>query len=277
MDDRLNSVEMENAFDPEFTLAEIVEMENLYKEMGGKSLNQQFYQELATKFSTSVHRCGKSSIGCEQVQSWFGDLEKELEAKVSSFRRKVEKSVGPTKLAMNKSEVQKPSFVKSEEIDASMPAEVPNFADENSQKPKGVSVAELSELVFEARSSKDLAWYDVASFLNYRVTSTGELEVRVRYVGYDKDQDEWLNVKRSVRERSIPLEPSECDRVKVGDLVLCFRENEDDAVYCDARVVDIQRIAHDSDCCCCIFLVRYDQDFFEDQVQLKKLCCRPAT
>lgn len=48
-------------------------------------------------------------------------------------------------------------------------------------------------------------------------------EVRVRYAGYDRDEDEWVNVKRAVRERSIPLEHSECDRVKVGDLVLCFR------------------------------------------------------
>ena len=32
-----------------------------------------------------------------------------------------------------------------------------------------------------------------------------------------------MNVKRAVRERSIPLEPSECPRVKVGDLVLCFQ------------------------------------------------------
>ena len=32
-----------------------------------------------------------------------------------------------------------------------------------------------------------------------------------------------MNVKRGVRERSIPLEHSECHKVKVGDLVLCFQ------------------------------------------------------
>ena len=48
-------------------------------------------------------------------------------------------------------------------------------------------------------------------------------EVRVRFSGFSYDQDEWVNVKRGVRERSIPLEPSECHRVEVGDLVLCFR------------------------------------------------------
>ena len=32
-----------------------------------------------------------------------------------------------------------------------------------------------------------------------------------------------MNVKRGVRERSIPLEHSECHKVKLGDLVLCFQ------------------------------------------------------
>lgn len=48
-------------------------------------------------------------------------------------------------------------------------------------------------------------------------------EVRVRFAGFRNVEDEWVNVKRGVRERSIPLEPSECQRVKVGDLVLCYR------------------------------------------------------
>lgn len=95
--------------------------------------------------------------------------------------------------------------------------------------------------------------YDVASFLNYRVLCSGELvrvfytyyifiggyvntqaaedfeswfaiqEVRVRFAGFRNTDDEWVNVRRAVRERSIPLEPSECQRVKVGDLVLCFQ------------------------------------------------------
>ncbi|KAL3511747.1 hypothetical protein ACH5RR_024464 [Cinchona calisaya] len=268
---------MENDFEPEFTLAEIVEMDRLYKGMGEKSLNQQFYQELATKFSNSVHRFGKSSIKWEQVQSWFQDLHKELETKVSSFRRKVEKSIVPRIMTMKKTAVGSSSVVKRDESDLLWPAKISKQAVQNSRKPKGASVAELSELVFEAKSSKDFAWYDVASFLNYRVTYSGELEVRVRFAGFDKDQDEWVNVQRGVRERSIPLEPSECERVKIGDLVLCFRENEDHAIYCDARVIDIQRTSHDSEDCNCIFVVRYDQDFVEDQVQLNRLCCRPVS
>lgn len=41
------------------------------------------------------------------------------------------------------------------------------------------------------------------------------------------------------------------------------QEHEDHAVYRDARIVDIQRRSHDSENCSCIFVVRFDHDFFE--------------
>lgn len=48
-------------------------------------------------------------------------------------------------------------------------------------------------------------------------------EVRVRFVGFGADEDEWVNVKNAVRERSVPLEPSDCHKLKVGGHVLCFQ------------------------------------------------------
>lgn len=45
----------------------------------------------------------------------------------------------------------------------------------------------------------------------------------MRYSGFGREDDEWVNVTRAVRERSIPLEASECHKVKVGDLVLSFQ------------------------------------------------------
>lgn len=48
-------------------------------------------------------------------------------------------------------------------------------------------------------------------------------EVRVRFAGFGNEEDEWVNVKRGVRERSVPLEPSECVKLSVGDPVMCFR------------------------------------------------------
>ncbi|KZV14489.1 hypothetical protein F511_42784 [Dorcoceras hygrometricum] len=67
--------------DFEFTFSEIIEMENLFKEMGDKFISKSFCQDLATKFSRSVHRSGKSSVKWEQVESWFEDKQSTLAAK----------------------------------------------------------------------------------------------------------------------------------------------------------------------------------------------------
>lgn len=48
-------------------------------------------------------------------------------------------------------------------------------------------------------------------------------EVLVRFVSLGSEEDEWVNIRKAVRERSVTLEHSECNKVKVGDLVLCFQ------------------------------------------------------
>ena len=112
----------------------------------------------------------------------------------------------------------------------------------------------------------------------------------MRFAGFGNSHDEWVNVREGVRERSIPLEASECHKVKVGDLVLCYQvpfwlslsplflfslschlhviftfmnavqERPDYAVYTDAHVLEIQRRLHDIKGCRCIFVVRFDED-----------------
>ncbi|CAN0878165.1 Protein SAWADEE HOMEODOMAIN HOMOLOG 1 [Linum grandiflorum] len=71
-------------------------------------------------------------------------------------------------------------------------------------------------------------------------------EVKVRFAGFDYSHDEWVNLKAGVRDRSIPLEASECHKVSVGDLVLCYR-------------------------------VRYDHDDAQEKVGLDWICCRPGS
>ncbi|XP_059640965.1 protein SAWADEE HOMEODOMAIN HOMOLOG 1 [Cornus florida] len=250
MDVGFESMEMNDDL-PEFTLAEIMELDSFFKEVGEESLNQEFCQKLATNFSCSRHRTGKPAIQWEQVQSWFQEKQ-ELKAKATSSRFAPVEFVIP--------------------LCAIMTINAP----ESSQKTKAERIAELSELVFEAKSSKDSAWYDVASFLNYRILCTGELEVRVRFAGFKNVEDEWVNVKTAVRERSIPLEPSECHKVKVGDLVLCYRENDDHALYGDAYVMGIQRRVHGLEGCRCIFLVRFEYDDVQEEVSLTRICARPT-
>ncbi|ESR40127.1 protein SAWADEE HOMEODOMAIN-like protein 1 [Citrus sinensis] len=237
---------------PDFTLAEIKEMESMYKEIGEASLTQEYCKALATSFSFSASRAARPAITWLQVQSWFRDKQKKSQAKSKSSSKDL-------KLFID---------LCGESISSNEP--------EMSDKPIGSRISELKELAFEARSSKDDAWYDVASFLTYRVTCAGELEVRVRFSGFNNTEDEWVNVKTAVRQRSIPLEQSECVKVNVGDLVLCYQEREDQAVYCDAHVLDIQRRVHDTEGCQCIFVVRYDHDFSEEQVKVERLCCRPT-
>ncbi|KEH36079.1 putative Chromo domain, SAWADEE domain-containing protein [Medicago truncatula] len=145
------------------------------------------------------------------------------------------------------------------------------------QCTEGENTRDSSELEFEARSSKDQAWYDVETFLAHRFLSTGEPEVRVRFVGFGAEEDEWVNIKNSVRERSVPFENTECSNLKVGDYVLCFQERRDQAIYYDAHIVEIQRRMHDIRGCRCHILIRYDHDNNEERVRLRRLCHRPRS
>ncbi|KMT01200.1 hypothetical protein BVRB_9g212190 [Beta vulgaris subsp. vulgaris] len=220
-----------------FSESEIAEMENLFRQVGKEALTQEFCKDLAISFSSSTCRIGKPDISWEQVDSWFQDKQKDsLAFPNASISRKVP---------------------------------------ETSIVYKGGTATEIAELAFEANSSRDNAWYDVGTFLSYRVLSTGELEARVRFAGFGISHDEWVNVKNRIRERSIPLEPSECHKIKVGDLVLCYQERLDYAVYVDAHVMEIQRRLHDIKGCRCIFVVRFDDDKTEEKIQLNKICCRP--
>ncbi|XP_021891935.1 protein SAWADEE HOMEODOMAIN HOMOLOG 1-like isoform X4 [Carica papaya] len=58
---------------PEFTLAEILEMESMFKEIAEESLNREVCQGLATSFNCSPNRIGKSAILWQQVHAWFMD------------------------------------------------------------------------------------------------------------------------------------------------------------------------------------------------------------
>ncbi|KAK4269323.1 hypothetical protein QN277_022494 [Acacia crassicarpa] len=249
----------------EFFLAEIVQLENIYKDMGEKSVSLEFCQGLAKSFSSSWIRDGKDPITWEQVQDWFKNKQMKSEAQeVPSSPANSSKVVGSSDASTITDEFETCPNPKGSGCGACF-------------GPKYEKVPDISELAFEARSAKDEAWYDVESFISYRVvSSTGELEVRVRYAGFSKSQDEWVNVKEDVRERSIPLIPTECDKVKEGDLMLCFQERDDYDLYCDARVVKIQRRLHDETECRCIFLVKYRHDDTQEVVPWNRLCRRPT-
>ncbi|KAL4560005.1 hypothetical protein LXL04_032153 [Taraxacum kok-saghyz] len=251
----------------EFTLAEILEMENLYRKRGKELQQQQFCEELATKFSCSTNRHEKSMITWDQVQTWF--LDRQLFSAVKTKTTSVTDSYAVKKQSAfthsSPNALEKLVTLSKAWADADKPT-----------KPKAQRVAELSDLMFEALSAKDFAWYDVAAFTNFRVLYHGELEVRVRFSGFSHDQDEWVNVRKGLRERSIPLVPSECHKVKVGDLLLCYRANEDHALYSDAYLVRVERQLHDQESCTCAFVVRFEYDNAEVEVKCSEMCVRPS-
>ncbi|MCE5166633.1 hypothetical protein HAX54_022940, partial [Datura stramonium] len=85
-------------------------------------------------------------------------------------------------------------------------------------------------------------------------------EFLVRFVGFGSGEDEWVNIRKAVRERSIALEDSECNKVKVGDPILCFQEGKNQSKYLEAYVIEIQKKLHDIRGCRCLFVIRYTRD-----------------
>ncbi|XP_019438431.1 PREDICTED: protein SAWADEE HOMEODOMAIN HOMOLOG 1-like isoform X1 [Lupinus angustifolius] len=230
-----------------FTNAEIEKMEKLLMESRERSLDREFCQNLASRFNRSSGRAGKPLVKGTEIQSWFQTRLQDLPE-------------------VPNNESMSPKDVECKEGACSV---------EEDNDNEGAMIRDPSELEFEARSSKDGAWYDVEMFLAHRYLSTGEAEVRVRFVGFGAEEDEWVNIKKSVRERSIPFENSECSTLKVGDHVLCFQERRDQSIYYDAHIVEIQRRIHDIRGCRCLILIRYAHDNTEESVRLRRLCHRP--
>ncbi|KAI3706803.1 hypothetical protein L6452_24778 [Arctium lappa] len=247
MDHRLRSRGEKKVFSG-FTTAEMEKMERVLKESGECPLGPEVFKNMTKGFNRSAGRAGKPVLKWTEVQSWFLNRQQGLMSKDTLL-------TGTNKLPA----AQEACALKN--------------MNETSDMSKGEKVLDLSKLEFEAKSSDD-AWYDVETFITHRFLSSGEPEVLVRYIGFGTEEDEWVHVK-NVRLRSVPLEHSECNKIMIGDVVLCFQEKTDQARYYDAQVIDIQRKLHDIRGCRCIFFIRYEHDNSEESVRLKRLCCRP--
>ncbi|KAM0935747.1 putative transcription factor homeobox-WOX family [Dioscorea sansibarensis] len=237
-----------------FTPIEVSEMEKYLQESNNLLPAREIIMFLAEKFSASADRAGKVSVQPKQVWNWFQNRR---------YARKARSSRG-SEMTSNSAMPQDDS-VSTKNVAPLASA------------PSGKNSADESQVEFEAKSARDGAWYDVLAFVCYRKFEAGELEVRVRFLGMGEEEDEWVNVLESVRQRSVPCESAECAVVLPGDLILCFQEGKEQSLYFDAHVLDAQRRRHDSRGCRCRFLVRYDQDGSEEIVPLRKVCRRPET
>ncbi|RAL38002.1 unnamed protein product [Cuscuta campestris] len=238
-----------------FTEDEVRRMDSILQDSKANVLDQDFCKKLAKAFNRSKGRTRQPVVKWMEIQNWFKNrqkicLEKDTPADATKVLPDVPESHPPDK-EKETSNIQK--VLSSAE-----------------------KAPDLSELEFEARSSKDGAWYDIDSFISHRYLSSGDAEVLVRFIGFGEEEDEWVNIRRSVRERSIGLEHSECNKVMVGDSVLCFQEKKDLARYFEARVTEIQKRLHDIRGCRCLFVIQYAHDNTQETVRLKRLCFRPG-
>uniref|UniRef100_M8B9D9 Uncharacterized protein n=1 Tax=Aegilops tauschii TaxID=37682 RepID=M8B9D9_AEGTA len=251
-----------------FTHAEVAEMEEHLRHLNNAIPQRNVIQGLAEKFTASAARAGKIPVQYKQG-----------------------------KMLPTGAEEHHPASFRAQGSSSSYPG-----------SHSGKSPSDGGQAEFEAKSARDGAWYDVAAFLSHRLFETGDpksfaaelvsrleyglrrekqtvddltwlvkLEVKVRFSGFGPEEDEWINVRKCVRLRSLPCESAECVAVLPGDLILCFQEGKEQALYFDARVLDAQRRRHDVRGCRCRFLVRYDHDHSEEIVPLRKVCRRPET
>ncbi|KAM0945714.1 putative transcription factor homeobox-WOX family [Dioscorea sansibarensis] len=232
-----------------FIQSEVVEMEKCLQEANNLLPPREIICALAEKFSSSADRAGKIVVQPKQVWNWFQNRR---------YARRARSSKGPEKLIVSTMPRDDSLTFKNAAPSLSAPS-VKNSSDS-------------FQVEFEAKSARDGAWYDVSAFISHRAIEAGDPEVRVRFAGFGAEEDEWVDVVKCVRLRSLPCEASECAVVIPGDLILCFQ-----ALYFDAHVLDAQRRRHDSRGCRCRFLVRYDHDQSEEIVPLRKVCRRPET
>ncbi|GMY31929.1 protein SAWADEE HOMEODOMAIN HOMOLOG 2-like isoform X1 [Fagus crenata] len=245
-----------------FTQNEVAEMEAILQQHNNTMPSREVLVSLADKFSESPERKGKITVQMKQVWNWFQNRRYAIRAKLSK---------SPGKL--NVSPMPRDDSTPVRNVPQSIAAPIPAPSVSNA----GRGAPENSVMEFEAKSGRDGAWYDVTNFLSHRFLETGDPEVLVRFAGFGPEEDEWINVRKHVRPRSLPCESAECVAVLPGDLILCFQEGKEQALYFDAHVLDAQRRRHDVRGCRCRFLVRYDHDQSEEIVPLRKVCRRPET
>ncbi|XP_027354197.1 protein SAWADEE HOMEODOMAIN HOMOLOG 2-like [Abrus precatorius] len=251
-----------------FTQAEVGEMEGILQEHNNAMPARDVLAALADKFSASPDRKGKITVQMKQVWNWFQNKRYAIRAKSSKT---------PGKLNITPMPRDDANPVRSMPQGPQQPTAAPIPAASGSVPTTVKATPENSVMEFEAKSGRDGAWYDVASFISHRYLETSDPEVLIRFAGFGAEEDEWVNVRRNVRPRSLPCESSECVAVLPGDLILCFQEGKEQALYFDAHVLDAQRRRHDVRGCRCRFLVRYDHDQSEEIVPLRKVCRRPET
>ncbi|CAI0409046.1 unnamed protein product [Linum tenue] len=142
-----------------FTKAESEKMEKLLDD-SVQPLNTKFFKNLARGFNQSSGRAGKPVVKWTEVESWF---------------RKRQQGITPPLC----------SETGASKDGSMLPGPSPaNESNGTSKKDTG-NMQDRSTIQFEAKSSKDGAWYDVELFLCNRKLPSGDLERKDYAMYYD--------------------------------------------------------------------------------------------
>ncbi|KAM3245699.1 hypothetical protein ACQJBY_056816 [Aegilops geniculata] len=220
-----------------FTHAEVAKMEEVLREIDAMP-KRPVIQGLIDHFNASTDRSGNGKVPVQynQVRNWF-------------HNRRSAQSQRSRKMMLP------PVYEEHHPVAGSY---------------LGNISSDGGHVQFEAKSVRNGAWYDVAAFMSHRFIETRDPEVLVRFTWLGPEEDEWIDVCKGVRVRSL-----QCVAVLPGDLILCYKEGKEQARYFDAHVLQVQRRRHDVRGCRCRFLVCYDHDHSEEFVPLSKVCRRP--
>ncbi|XP_070012578.1 protein SAWADEE HOMEODOMAIN HOMOLOG 1-like isoform X1 [Nicotiana sylvestris] len=271
-----------------FSQTEIEKMENLINESSEQVCDPEFCKKVAKTFMRSQGRAGKPIVKWTEVQTWFQNKLQCCSSKDNSAEANQKLPDVTERCALDKANEsshtagQKVPSQSELEFEARSSRDGACFAKNNYLNYKflvrlmksktSVRVGDMINTVF----SSGFYRYDVDSFISHRFLNSGEPEALVRFVSLGSEEDEWVNIRKAVRERSVTLENSECNKLKVGDLVLCFQEGKNQSKYLEAHVIEIQKRLHDIRGCRCLFVIRYGRDDTEETVRLRRLCVRPS-
>ncbi|CAA0816012.1 Protein SAWADEE HOMEODOMAIN HOMOLOG 2 [Striga hermonthica] len=260
-----------------FNPVEFAEMEATLQAHNCSVPGREIIEALAQKFSATAERAGKVEVSSKQVLNWFQNRRYALRTKAAKAVPPNEANISHLPTVVYLPQATLPQHAFSTPATAKNGLQVHHPVPALSAQSAPMNASGGCQMEFEAKSARDGAWYDVTYFLSCRSSGTGDPEVLVRFAGFGPEEDEWINVRKHVRQRSLPCESSECVAVLPGDLALCFQEGKEQALYFDAHILNTERRRHDVRGCRCRFVVRYDHDQAEEVVPLRKICRRPET
>ncbi|KAK9937950.1 hypothetical protein M0R45_014714 [Rubus argutus] len=243
-----------------FNQTEVAEMEAILHQHNNTMPARELLVALAEKFSETAERKGKFQVQMKQVWNWFQNRRYAIRAKSSKVLGKLNVSPMPRVESTPVRNVPQ----------GPQPIAVPIHAPSVPSSARGASENPILE--FEAKSGRMLLaffniliivfLYDVANFLSHRHLETGDPEVLVRFAGFGPEEDEWVNVRKHVRQRSLPphVNHQSVLQFSLETSYFVFRKVK-------SRLCTLMPM----------FLVRYVHDQSEEIVPLRKVCRRPET